>query len=112
MDTQGLRVLGEKYTPEIMLALDEPKTGQELSDSLDIPIATCYRRLEQLKKAGLIEEHEKRLTDERRRVQTYRRLIDGFNVSFESGINIETTDRKEVEDKLDEAWRELSKSNA
>ncbi|MFB6153611.1 MAG: ArsR family transcriptional regulator, partial [Halodesulfurarchaeum sp.] len=35
-----LRVLGNKYNAEILQATNTPKSAQELSDELDIPIAT------------------------------------------------------------------------
>ncbi|ELY34960.1 hypothetical protein C497_14512 [Halalkalicoccus jeotgali B3] len=43
-----LLALGNEYNAEILGATDEPRSAQALSDELDIPIATCYRRLEQL----------------------------------------------------------------
>ena len=49
-----LEALGNEYNPDILRAADEAYSAQEFSDMLDIPIATCYRRIEELTGAGLL----------------------------------------------------------
>ena len=39
-----LRALGNEYNPEILQATHEPRSAQDLSEELGVPIATCYRR--------------------------------------------------------------------
>ena len=77
-----LAALGNKYAPEILCAADTPVTAQTLSRDLDIPIATCYRRIDELVDAGLLECEGRELSDEGRQSNIYRRTIDQMDVDF------------------------------
>lgn len=103
-----LRTLGNKYSAEILDATDEPKSAQDLSDQLDIPIATCYRRFDELTEHGLLELHDNVLSDDRRRIKVYRRNVESIEVAFGDSLVIDVEERSEVTNKLDEAWRTLS----
>lgn len=105
-----LRTLGNKYSAEILDATDEPRSAQELSDELDIPIATCYRRIDELTDHDLLELHDSILSEDRRRIKVYRRNVDSINVDFDGSISIDVEERSTVTNKLDEAWRTLSES--
>jgi len=102
-----LQALGNKYSPEILDATDEPRSAQELSDELDIPIATCYRRIDELTDHDLLELHDEVLSDERRRIKVYRRDIDAVHVQFDGALSVETEKRTAVANTLDEAWKTL-----
>ena len=77
---------------------------------LDIPIATCYRRIEELTGAGLLELHDRVLSDEHRRTNVYRRQIDEITVRFEDeDYAISVTERPEVKTKLDDVWQRMAR---
>lgn len=103
-----LRTLGNKYSAEILDAADEPTSAQDLSEELDIPIATCYRRIDELTEHDLLELHDSILSDDRRRIKVYRRNVESVSVEFDETLSIDVEDRSEVTNKLDEAWRTLS----
>jgi predicted ArsR family transcriptional regulator len=104
-----LQTLGNKYSAEILGATEEPRSAQELSDELEIPIATCYRRIDELTEHGLLELHDDILSDDRRRIKVYRRNVDAIRVEFdEEQLSVDVEERSEVTNKLDEAWRTLS----
>jgi DNA-binding Lrp family transcriptional regulator len=104
-----LRALGNKYNAEILGSADEPLSAQELSDELDVPIATCYRRINELTEAGLLEHHDSVLSDEHRRVDVYRRNVNGVQVTFEGEeFDVTVEERTNVKNKLDDVWRTLS----
>jgi predicted ArsR family transcriptional regulator len=103
-----LQTLGNKYSAEILNATDEPQSAQELSDELGIPIATCYRRIDELTEHDLLELHDNILSDDRRRIKVYRRNVDTLRIDFEESLTVDTEERSEVTNKLDEAWRTLS----
>lgn len=103
-----LQTLGNKYSAEILDATDEPISAQDLSDELEIPIATCYRRIDELTEHDLLELHDNILSDDRRRIKVYRRNVDEVRVDFDDGLTITVEERSEVTNKLDEAWRTLS----
>lgn len=105
-----LQTLGNKYSAEILDATDEPASAQELSDELGIPIATCYRRIDELTEHDLLELHDNILSDDRRRIKVYRRNVEGVRVDFDEELSVHIEERTEVTNKLDEAWRTLSES--
>jgi len=105
-----IQTLGNKYSAEILDATDEPQSAQELSDELGIPIATCYRRIDELTEHNLLELHDNILSDDRRRIKVYRRNVDTVHIDFEESLTVNVEERSEVTNKLDEAWRTLSES--
>ncbi|MFC6904523.1 helix-turn-helix domain-containing protein [Halalkalicoccus tibetensis] len=108
---EALRALGNEYNAEILGATDEPRSAQALSDELGIPIATCYRRIEELQEVDLLEHHGRVLSDDRRRVSVYRRAVDRVAVDFGSGsYTVDVEDRADVTTTLDDVWRSLSSS--
>jgi predicted ArsR family transcriptional regulator len=103
-----LQTLGNKYSAEILEATDEPRSAQDLSDELGIPIATCYRRIDELTEHDLLELHDNILSDDRRRIKVYRRNVEAIRVTFDDSLAVDVDERSEVTNKLDEAWRTLS----
>lgn len=103
-----LETLGNKYSAEILDATDEPRSAQELSDELEIPIATCYRRIDELTEHNLLELHDNILSDDRRRIKVYRRNVDEVSIDFDEELTVNIEERTEVTNTLDEAWRTLS----
>ena len=101
-------MLGNKYNTDILSATTEPKSAQDLSDELDVPIATCYRRIDELTDADLLTLHDRPLSDEHRRIKVYRRNVDKVEVSFEGGVSIDIAERSAVKNKLDDVWRTMS----
>ena len=103
-----LQTLGNKYSAEILDATDEPRSAHELSKELDIPIATCYRRIDELTEHDLLKLHDNILSDDRRRIKVYRRNIDAVRVEFDEALAVDIEERSKVTNALDEAWRTLS----
>jgi predicted ArsR family transcriptional regulator len=101
-------VLGNKYNAEILSAASDPKSAQELSDELDVPIATCYRRINELTESELLELHDRPLSDEHRRIKVYRRSVEAVHVTFDGELDVELEERSDVKNRLDEVWRTIS----
>lgn len=107
--TDVLRALGNDYNAEILGAAYEPVSAQKLSDELDVPIATCYRRIEELTDVNLLEHHDRILSDDRRRVSVYRRNVEELIVRFDRDeVRVSIEERSQVTNKLDDVWRNLS----
>ncbi|GAB3680187.1 helix-turn-helix domain-containing protein [Salinarchaeum chitinilyticum] len=103
-----LSTLGNKYNPEILQTTYEPKSAQELSEELDIPIATSYRRVEQLQELGLLEQEGKEFSDEGRQRKVYRRNVDEIVVELGNGdLDVDTTERTEAKNALNDVWSDL-----
>ncbi|WP_226481577.1 winged helix-turn-helix domain-containing protein [Natrinema amylolyticum] len=77
-----LSALGNKYSAEILCAAGTPKSAQALSKDIEIPIATCYRRIEELVNAGLLTCEGRQLSEEGRRTNIYRRTLDEIEIDF------------------------------
>ena len=103
-----LQVLGNKYNAEILSATRRAKSVQELSEELDIPIATSYRRVDELTEIDLLELSGRELSEEGRRTNVYRRTVDKVRVEFdgeEAKITVE--ERSKIENNLVEVWTHL-----
>jgi len=105
-----LRVLGNKYNVEILAAADEPRTAQELSDELDIPQSTCYRRVKELSEAGLLEVEDGLPGDDGSHSERYQRRVSRLEVEFDTETPRVETESRFEEHALDEVWRTLSES--
>lgn len=53
---ETVRTLGREYSMAILGATETPASVASLSESLGIPIATCYRRVSELTTVGLLDE--------------------------------------------------------
>ena len=98
-----IEVLGNKYNTDILSATTEPKSAQDLSDELDVPIATCYRRIDELEAVGLLQCEGRQLSEEGRRTNVYRRTLDQFAIEFSgSGPHLSTEDRSAAKNEIQE----------
>ncbi|WP_293028982.1 helix-turn-helix domain-containing protein [Natronococcus sp.] len=77
-----LSAVGKEYSAAILCAAATPKSARRLSDDVGIPIATCYRRIEELVDAGLLTCDGQRLSEEGRQTNVYRRTVDELEVEF------------------------------
>lgn len=88
-----LGALGGKYAVRILDATDRPKSAQELSEALDVPIATCYRRIEDLEAAGLLTCEGRKTSDRGRQTKVYERTVDGVSLTLDGlYLDVEPTD--------------------
>ncbi len=96
-----LAALGNKYSAEILCAAGTPKSAQALSDDIEIPIATCYRRIEELVDSGLLTCEGRQLSEEGRRTNIYRRTVDQIEIDFsEHSPDVSRTRRTEAKNRL------------
>lgn len=82
-ETDFIRLVGQDYTLEILSATKYPQTANTLSDRLDIPIATTYRRLDELTKADLLREVSLTSETENSESTAYQRTIENVRIEFE-----------------------------
>jgi predicted transcriptional regulator len=78
-----------------------------LSEAIEVPIATCYRRIEDLEEAGLLRCEGRQLSEEGRRTNVYRRTVDTMTFDFtDQTPTVEYKKRSEaknqLQDQLDE----------
>ncbi|MFB6109207.1 MAG: ArsR/SmtB family transcription factor [Haloplanus sp.] len=107
---EKLNILGNKYNVEILAAADEPRTAQELSDELDIPQSTCYRRVNELSEAGFLQVEDDLSAEDGSHSERYQRRVSRIEVEFETETPAIETEGRFEEHALDEVWRTLSES--
>jgi predicted ArsR family transcriptional regulator len=102
-----LSPLKSKYSFEILCASRTPASAQELSERTGVPIATCYRRIEELVEAGFLKSEGRQLSQDGRRTKVYRRTVDEVTVDLTGDRPV--VSRKErseaknrLQDKVDE----------
>lgn len=96
MSRDRLLALGQEYSIDILEAAESSVSARELSDELEVPIATCYRRIETLVDAGLLEEVGRELSDRGRQTTVYRRSVEEIQITFEEEkTGVEVTERPE-----------------
>ena len=82
-----MHILGKEYSAEMLAVTDEPKSAQEISTILDIPIATCYRRIEELEDHGLLIAVETNLETKHNGTR-YRRTVDHLAFNFNDSLSV------------------------
>ncbi|MFP8954624.1 helix-turn-helix domain-containing protein (plasmid) [Natrialbaceae archaeon A-arb3/5] len=110
--SEVLGSLGQKYSPDILRSAHEPKSAQELSEELDIPVTTSYRRVEALNELGLLEDNEEdRDFGETGQSKTlYRRNVEEIVIRFEGDeLTISSTERSAPSQRLSSVWDDLSR---
>jgi predicted transcriptional regulator len=105
-DQPVLEILGKRYVTTILHQLDEPRSVRDLCERVEVPVATCYRRMAELVDAGLVQHFERELADKQRRRSTYRRQLDAITVDFTTDVPVvDITHRSEDGHELDPRWR-------
>ncbi len=83
---ESSRLIMDEYAGRILAATyRKPKSAIELSKKYGIPIAICYRRIHKLEEAGFLEEADRVLTQEGKRVSVYESTLDNVHIVFEDG---------------------------
>jgi len=105
MTAGPIRPLGKKYSAEILTATTEPQSARELSERLDIPIATSYRRIDELLDAGLLTLDDRVRSAGGRRTKVYRRDVDAISIEFaEDDVEVSLEDRGSGMTEKTESW--------
>lgn len=106
-----LQALGKKYSAAILGTANEQCSAQELSERLEIPIATSYRRIEELTDLGLLANEDSVLTEARNRTEVYRRDVDAVHVTFGDGsVSVDLEQRSDLQNVIDDTWRSLQEN--
>ncbi|MCD6137279.1 MAG: helix-turn-helix transcriptional regulator [Deltaproteobacteria bacterium] len=77
------KVLMDKYSLKILASTTiTPKSVPDLSMTLRIPIASCYRKVKALEKLGLLECVGTILTNDGKRVRLYKSKASSISIEF------------------------------
>ncbi|WP_336603350.1 winged helix-turn-helix domain-containing protein [Methanomassiliicoccus luminyensis] len=76
----------DEYAVKILVAtVRQPRSAQDIANKFGIPIAATYRRIKDLEAAGLLVCHERRLSQQGKRVSYYISMLKNAYVFFEDG---------------------------
>lgn len=90
----------------LSMAMKKPVTVQEVSEKLDIPPATCYRKFNELVEKGLLAELQKVLVEKQKRRLAYVAIVDEIKIEVTSkGLRLAWKYR----DKPVEMWEIIKK---
>jgi DNA-binding transcriptional ArsR family regulator len=95
----------------IVEALEEPTTASELSESCDVPLSTCYRKLELLTEASLLEEQVEIRADGQHTTR-YAIAFDEVRIALDEDRSIEVAIKRRAEapeERLSSLWSEVRK---
>lgn len=80
------KLMLDDHTARIVdLTSERAMNAVEISDTIGIPIAACYRRIRALRSAGLIREDSKVMSEGGKSVVTYRSTIQAAEVILQDG---------------------------
>ena len=80
-----LDLFGDEYTRRVFEAVaEQPRGGRAVAEAADVSRATAYRRLNDLRDAGLVRAEIALCEDGHHREQ-YEAIADSLSVSFEDG---------------------------
>lgn len=83
---KAVELLSDDYVVAILSSTHiKAKSAKEISKKNDIPIAVCYRRVNQLVDLGLLEKEERALTQDGKRTWLYKSNLKTAQVSYEEG---------------------------
>jgi len=104
-----LFALSDDYSRRILTAtVDQPLSGGELSENLDIPVTTVYRRIQELLDAGLIATVKSDHTYDGKWYDLYQSLLLRIDVSFQHGeMRIDATLNNQVSDRFTRMWTRI-----
>jgi Helix-turn-helix domain len=104
-----IRALADEYSRKILLScVDKSRSVEELSHSLQIPISTAYRRVNEMKDIGLLTVEKTIITDEGKKFELYRSAFKGINLQLEKGeIVIDVELNEDVATRLSRLWASL-----
>lgn len=80
------RLLTDDYAERILVAThSSPRSVQEISDTYDIPIAACYRKIHELEDAGFLKCSKIVTTSKGKAMKLYRATLMSAHLRYEDG---------------------------
>ncbi|MGA1820911.1 MAG: ArsR/SmtB family transcription factor [Thermoplasmatota archaeon] len=105
------KVLSDKQALRILSATQiRPYTVQELSETLETPLAGVYKKIKELETAGFITQKDRILTNYGKRVTRYTSLVKGFYVQFYNNELRITLEMEDAEKCVKLTWSPLMNS--
>lgn len=105
------KVLSDRQALKILSATQiRPYTVQELSETLETPLAGVYKKIKELETAGFVAQKDRILTNYGKRVTRYTSLVKGFYVQFYNNELRVTLEMEDAEKCVKLTWSPLLNS--
>ncbi len=107
--TRIMGLIADEYVRAILQStITTPKSVRQLSQELGIPSSTCYRRIAELKKAGLLEVERTVLTKDGKKWEVYRSTVRRVTIQMgKSGWQVDVEVNEVASERLQRLWRAL-----
>ena len=107
-----LKAVGDDYSRSIIVAtISKPRSAAELSAMLGIPIATVYRKINELQKMGLLVREKSRFTEKSKLVDLYRSIVKAVSIRLDSsGVKVNYQYNLDLAGRLILVWDDLRRS--
>lgn len=104
-----IRALADEYSRKILLStVEKARSVEELSHSLEIPISTAYRRVNEMRDIGLLTVEKTIITDDGKKFELFRSAFKALNLQLEKGeIIIDVELNEDVATRLSRLWASL-----
>ena len=101
-----VQVVSDEYSRKILLgAINSSKSVAALSRENDIPMSPCYRRVHELRDAGLLVVERIVVTPEGKRYELVRSAYRTFSIDFDGrAVKVTVEINEEIAEKLRRLW--------
>ena len=108
-DDEILSILGDEYSRKILSTLSKNEmNAQEISDKLNIPSSTTYRKIKNLETLGLIKKTKVIRTHEGLDESYYKSLVSGIDIKFKDGEISCRIEKFTMDQKIQRLWEKFS----
>ena len=104
-----VRAFSDEYSRKIILALvSHPLRIEEICNEGRIPTSTCYRRIRELVRSGILKVERTGFSNEGKKAVWYTTSFKEVSIDFDSGeLTVEVSSTREPEEKLYDMWTSL-----
>lgn len=104
-----LKRLSDKHSRRILQhTMGTRKAAEDISKELGIPLSTTYRKINQLKKSGLLVIEKSVITKEGKVCDLYRSTIRGVRIHLDlQPPSLDLAFNEDVYDKISRVWHTL-----
>lgn len=101
-----MQSLADEYCRRIILnTMGKAQSVEELSQSQNIPIATAYRRVNEMNEIGILAIEKTILTEDGRKYPLYRSSFSSINIGLrQTEISVEVEFNEDVATRLARLW--------
>jgi len=108
-DDEILSVLADEYSRKILSILAKNElNAQDISNRLEIPASTTYRKIKNLENLGLVKKTKVIRTLEGLDESYYKSLVSGIDVKFKDGEISCKIEKFTMDEKIQRLWEKFS----